>query len=441
MDKNPQNIKKEVNINLRNEEVQEIMGYVPRWITRWGITLITLIILVLLIGSWFFKYPDVISSPLVITTENPPASVVAKSTGKIQILLVEDEQFVKRDQHLAVIENPASYYDILKLQKNLNKISSFILNIDTLGFIEPKTGYKLGEVQQAYAIFSTNYFEYLSFTEINYHSNKVASVEDELKKYKVYYNRLYRQKELLNNELLLAETQFQRDSSLYKGNVIAQAELDKSTSTVLQKKHDFEEARINLAKVDIQISELEQEIQEFKMVYAEERKDHELQLIESFNNLSSEIAAWEQKYLLKAPSKGYVSFTKFWSEDQNVVVDEKAFTVVPEQAGNLVAKMNLSIRRSGKVKEGQRVNIKIDNYPYMEYGMLKGFVKNISMVPSDNSYVAELELPDSLTTLYKLNLEFNQEMTGVGEIITEDRRLLSRIIDPLKYIVERNIKH
>ncbi len=102
--------------------------------------------------------------------------------------------------------------------------------------------------------------------------------------------------------------------------------------------------------------------------------------------------------------------------------------------------MNLSIQRSGKVKKGQRVNIKIDNYPYMEYGMLKGFISKISMVPSDDFYMAEVQLPDSLTTYYKINLEFDQEMKGVGEIITEDRRLFSRIIEPIKYIADRNLK-
>ncbi|MDX2444459.1 MAG: HlyD family efflux transporter periplasmic adaptor subunit [Bacteroidales bacterium] len=428
------------NIEFRSEEVQELLGYVPRWITRWGISLISLIICGLLIGSWFFKYPDVITSPLVITTENPPASVVAKSNGKIQKLFVVDEQFVKRDQHLAVIENPARYQDIIQVKNNLNKVSAYILNFDTIGFLDRRTDYILGMVQSSFSTFVTNYHGYQSFISIDYHLNKIKAVRNELKKYKIYYNRLYKQKELLNDELLLSLNQTNRDSILFHNKVIPLAELDKSVSTLLQKKHDFEQSRINLSKADIQISELEQEILDYEMEYTKLKKKYELQLIESFNNLSSEIARWEQAYLIKAPSQGYVSFTKFWTKDQNVLIGEKVLTIVPEDSGTIMAKMNLSIQRSGKVKKGQRVNIKIDNYPYMEYGMLKGFISKISMVPSDDFYMAEVQLPDSLTTYYKINLEFDHEMKGVGEIITEDRRLFSRIIEPIKYIADRNLK-
>ena len=427
-------------VELRSEEVQEIMEHIPRWITRWGISLILAIIVGLLIGSWFFKYPDVISSPIIITTENPPAAVVAKSSGKIQGLFVTDEQLVKMNQPLAVIENPARYEDIKHIKNNLNKLSAYILNFDTLGFLDSRNDYILGMIQPYFSLFLKNFMEYQSFIKIDYHTNKILSIRKELQKYRIYYNRLYNQKDLLNNELLLAENQLKRDSILFQDKVIPQAELDKSTAHVLQKKHNFEQARINLSKVDIQVSELEQEILGYEMEFADQKKKNELQLVESFNNLASQIASWEQKYLLKAPSRGYVSFTKFWTKDQNVSVGEDVITIVPENSGNIIGKMNLSIRRSGKVKTGQRVNIKIDNYPYMEYGMLKGFIKNISLVPSDEYYVAEVQLPDSLTTYYNINLEFNQEMQGIGEIITEERRLLTRIFEPVRYVVERNFK-
>lgn len=50
------------NIELRSEEVQEILGEVPAWILRRGITLTAIIVVVILLGSAFFKYPDVITS-------------------------------------------------------------------------------------------------------------------------------------------------------------------------------------------------------------------------------------------------------------------------------------------------------------------------------------------------------------------------------------------
>jgi len=96
------------------------------------------------------------------------------------------------------------------------------------------------------------------------------------------------------------------------------------------------------------------------------------------------------------------------------------------------------MNRSGKVKTGQEVNIKLSGYPYLEYGMVKGKVKSKSLVPSGDSYIIELTLPDGLTTLYGKKLDFTQNMQGAAEIITEDLRLLQKILNPFRYLVSRN---
>ena len=44
-------------IELRSEAVQEVMGHVPSWIVRWGITVLSLVVLMLVVGSFFFRYP------------------------------------------------------------------------------------------------------------------------------------------------------------------------------------------------------------------------------------------------------------------------------------------------------------------------------------------------------------------------------------------------
>jgi HlyD family secretion protein len=90
------------------------------------------------------------------------------------------------------------------------------------------------------------------------------------------------------------------------------------------------------------------------------------------------------------------------------------------------------------VKPGQEVNIKLSGYPYLEYGMVKGRVKSKSLVTSGDSYTIELILPEGLTTLYGRKLDFTQNMQGTAEIITEDLRLLQKIMNPFRYMVSRN---
>ncbi len=64
-------------------EVQDILGHVPNWIIRWGITVIAIILVAFLVASWMFKYPDMIIASVIVSGENPPAPVVARVDGRI----------------------------------------------------------------------------------------------------------------------------------------------------------------------------------------------------------------------------------------------------------------------------------------------------------------------------------------------------------------------
>ena len=43
-------------IEIRSDEVQDILGMVPSWIVRWGTVVILVTVLAILTGSWFFNY-------------------------------------------------------------------------------------------------------------------------------------------------------------------------------------------------------------------------------------------------------------------------------------------------------------------------------------------------------------------------------------------------
>ena len=105
--------------SLHSEEIQEIMGRIPGWVVRWGISVIFSLFAVLLLISFFFKYPETIASSIVITTSNTPSDLIARSTGKIEYLLVENQQEIKKDDIIAVLFNTADYRSVLKLEKLL----------------------------------------------------------------------------------------------------------------------------------------------------------------------------------------------------------------------------------------------------------------------------------------------------------------------------------
>ncbi len=424
-------------IEIRSEEVQEIMGFIPHWIIRWGITVIFIVITIFLIGSYFFKYPDVIMSSIVVTTETPPAAIVARTSGKIKHLFVQDNQEIKADGIIGILDNASDYQHLLDLKSRLEQLKPLSPHYDPSGELIFGKSYALGELQSIYSGFLKTYQDYRYFIRLGYHKKKIEAYKLQLSRHRLVHKKMERQTAIIEQEFELSKQQYDRILALFKDGIVSQKEMDTGKASFLQKEYSLEGARSNLANQKIQLSQLEQSIMDLRLQYTERKTQLELSLNQAYNNLAGQIAQWEQNYVLRTPISGMVTFTKFWSTNQNVRVGDTVFTVVPKDAGKMLGKVVLPIRGSGKVEVGQAVNIKFFNYPHIDFGMVRGRVKSKSLVTSDNNYVLEVELPEGLMTNYKQALPFNQEMQGTAEIITDDIRLLERLFKPLKSLLSR----
>ena len=112
--------KKYKEIELRSEEVQEVMNHVPSWILRWGITVLFSIVIILLMGRFLFKYPDIVKAEVTISTQNPPAYVLAKASGRVCEIHINNGSEIPKGSLMAVIENTANTNDILFLKKQIS---------------------------------------------------------------------------------------------------------------------------------------------------------------------------------------------------------------------------------------------------------------------------------------------------------------------------------
>jgi len=429
------------NIEIRSEEIEEILGKTPNWIIRRGITVIFSVILLIFIGSCIFKYPDIIHASVIITSENVPATIVAKTSGKITDIFVNDNQSVKKNDYIAVIENPANYKHVKEISDKLESLKPFILDFDItkIRTINLKASYSLGDLQAQFSTFGKDLEDYIEFIDQDYQHKKIASISEQIAKYKQMYTKLVSQQNIMQQKLDIGGTQYNRDSSLYSNKTIALSDFEKSKSTLLDNKYSVVSSATTIDNTLISISQLEQSILELEQDFSEKKKTYELTLKESFDNLQSQIKLWEQTYILKSPIDGTITFTKIWSVNQNVVSCDKVVTVIPEKTSKILGKLTIPLSGSGKVKVGQRVNIQLANYPYMEYGMVRGKIKSISLIPTDNTYIAEVELPEGLKTNYGKKLEFGQEMQGSAEIITDDIPLIVKLFNPIKALFKKHL--
>jgi HlyD family secretion protein len=308
--------------------------------------------------------------------------------------------------------------------------------LDAITKIEFQNNMQLGDVQSEYADFLKDFLDLKNFVELDFYARKIEAIEQQISDYNLYYNYMYTQKQTLEEDLGLESKDYQRYESLYDSSAISQAELENSKSDLLQKQHAYEGARTNLASTQIKMDELREEILDLELQYEQRKSELQLAVHKSYNKLMGAIRDWTQAYLVVAPIDGSVTFNKFWTVNQNVSVGEKIITIVPADSSNIIGKLTMPVYRSGKVRIGQKVNIRFDNYPYMEFGQVTGIVDKISIVPADNTYAVDVVFPDGLRTNYQVDLAFTQKMSGTAEIITQDTRLLTRIIRPLRSLIQ-----
>ena len=427
-------------IEIRSGEVQEILGGVPSRMVRYGIVMFAAIFALIIIFSFIFHYPDILRSEIVVTTENPPATLVARATGKIDQLFVNDKDKVEAGDVIALIENPANYFDILQLENLINELQPAFDTLNLTPDIRLKSALQLGPVQEYYSQFLTKFQELQEFMQRNYYSLREESFLEQAKNARILYDRMWEQKNAIDKEYQIKQRNYERQKKLVAGEVIATTELEKAESEMLSKKSELDGIRSDLAQKQIDISELNQKIVENDKEYHDLKVQYESNLLEAFNNMKSTSSDWFLTYLLRSPIDGTVSFNKFYAENQNITEGDRAFTVVPDDMGKVIGKVELPVRGSGKVKEGLDVNVKFDNYPYMEFGMVRGKVKSVSLVPEDNFYMVEVEFPDALVTNYNHELQMQNQLVGQSEIITEDLRLVQRFFNPLKALWKERVK-
>ena len=419
---------------LYSDPVKEIMGNPPRKILRWGTTVMFSVFVLFILFAWLIRYPDTIPAPVEITTMNPPLTLVTKITGRIKYLYVKEREKVAAGQLLAVMETTASMHEIELLKQTIDSIKK----PESLSSQSLPDFSELGELQGFYASFLKNLSDLNNYTINDFYGSKITSLTDEINGIQEYIGRLLVKEKLYSENQKLETKKYKRDSSLYAGRVIPESDLERSHQSLIRLNIELQQVRLDHSAKSIEMAEKRQLLQDYRIKRLEEREKLISILGESFLNLKAQINIWENSYLLISPVEGIVSFTRFWSANQSVVKDEPVINVVPLETGNFLGRINLKMQRSGKVKTGQLVNIKLSGYPYLEYGMVRGVVKSKSLVPASDAYIIEIDLPQGLTTLYGIKLDFTHNMLGTAEIITEDIRLLQKIVNPFRYLVSKN---
>ncbi|MDD4646068.1 MAG: HlyD family efflux transporter periplasmic adaptor subunit, partial [Bacteroidales bacterium] len=399
--------KEDPNIELHQDEIQEILGVVPPWIIRWGSLTLAIVFTILILGTIWFKYPDRIKSQVTLTSQNPPVVMTARQNGRLALLAVRDSAKVKDGQILAALESSASIEDMLEIDSLMKQNRELMTNPDSIEFsVFPTKDYQLGEWQPTLATYNKARNDLIDFNRQGSDQAKIVSLKRQLEDYNKLYKRQYLLRKIKSEELNIQEKQYQRLVALRDSNAISVKDFESGSSEYLKAKYNLESSETVLSQTLIEMDQIDHNILGLGKDYLEVSDEKANLLTQAFDQLAGTVSAWKLNYTFIAPIAGTVTFTRIWSENQYVKQGDRVLTIISGESGPVIGKLLLPIRGAGKVKSGQKVIVRIDKYPYMEYGLLQGRIESISMVADQEYYSVEISFPEGLRTSYNLDIAF-----------------------------------
>jgi hypothetical protein len=427
--------------NNRTEEVAHIIERMPK---QFGIRvtgIVLLLVTLLFLFGWLIRYPDMVRGQITINGRQAPVKLVSLNTGPISLLVDDSGKIVKSGEYIAIIKNSASPKDVILLDSLLKQT-----NLQEITFIKYRNFFpkdlKIGEIGSTYFNFLASLGEY-----VNYYANAPFAKQKEItKKLLQTQNNLkgkliedYSLQEKIYNN---AQSLYGKDSMLFSEGLLSKADFEGSAMQKLGKEQSYKSVEKQITNTEYQINDASYNLKAIDIKKDEKERELSMNLINSYFSVIESIRTWEKKYAFIAPVSGKVEFLSFLKNNDYVQTGQELFKIVPDQ-NELIGEVYLPEQGSGKVVKGQDVIIKLDNYPYTQYGSIEGKVSNISLVTNQqalsssqgkiNSYLVIIRLPQGLKTNYGSLLNFHYEARGFAEIITDKRRLIERLFDNLRY--------
>jgi HlyD family secretion protein len=158
-----------------NDNINYLLKRKLSFMLRYGMSFLFLLGFAVIASLYFIKAPDTLEGKFVLSSSNPPKSLLAKVNGRIIKINVSDLSKVKAGEVLMVLESVADANGIFALEDSLQFVQALIDSncLDSLSYIETYNQPYLGEIQQTYEQFKKSNNElYLALTSGQYLQEK-----------------------------------------------------------------------------------------------------------------------------------------------------------------------------------------------------------------------------------------------------------------------------
>ena len=246
--------------------------------------------------------------------------------------------------------------------------------------------------------------------------------EEERRSIKARVSSLTERSEGLKRALLTEREIYTNIIPLAEQGAFKRTELLRQRNRVEQLESEVAQSRANLQEVEAQLLKMEQES-------LREISELERQLVEVEDTLNKEI--------LTSPVKGVVYGLIPSSPGYATSAGETLVNVVP--GGVLEAKIYITNRDVGFLEKGMRAKVRVDAFPYTQFGSLPGTLKSIGTLPIKSDpqnpqprFPAYVKLERETLRKGKDEYPVSAGQSVQANLVLRDKRVISLLTDAVQ---------
>jgi len=421
---------KEKDIFIEGETIENLFSDDLHPFLKWGTTWMFVVGISLFVMTYFLKWPEVVKAPAVLTTAESPTAILPKVAAKIADIYDIDGAEVKAGDILLTLESAAN-------MQNINQLERFIVQLDTLyqSNIEqaidlPIIYYELdnlGEIQSGYEQFLRAYSDLKYALSDAFLQSKLQLIFSRYKTLQDLSLNLKLQRNTIYEEFVNAQNILEKEQKLFDQGSISAYQLAEYESKVRATRLNFQNIKNSIIQNERQLQDLEEQ----KIQLTQGIETQKNNFVQAYKVLKSNLSQWKQSYVITSPIDGVLSIP-LNVQKNTVVSPQNPVMYVLAQNSKPIAMVNLPQQHFHQMEGDRMVRIKLNAYPFEDFGVLEGTLGAISQIPNEGQYQAQVHFPKSLVTTIGKKVQFINGLEGEAEIILNDERLMLRLLKKIK---------
>ncbi len=379
--------------------------------------------------AWLGQVNEVAQAQGKLVPQGEAYKVNPIETGKVSQVLVKEGATVEAGQVLMELDNELAQQEVERFEKDLASANTELMQTQTL-LNQAKMQEQIQSSMahwgtQAQVVESSQGQTSIHTTEALIEQLKMDSAEQQA--------RLDRLKPLVEVGAIAREQVFQLEQGLrdrqrtiteHEGMLAKSlGEADRLSATLAQKREEENQTKVasqqQTQQLEIQLSQIHAKIAQNQVLVEASRTKLKQRFIHS-------------------PVSGIVSTLKVRHHGEVVQPGQPIAEIAPKDQP-LVLSTFLPNQEAGFVRLGMAVQVKLDAYPFQEYGIIPGKVITISPdTEADNQrgqvYRVEVQIDQRYITKDGQRIPFKSGQTATAEIVTRQRRIADLLLDPIKQL-------